>query len=122
MSGIISDDIARLLARPPSLWEPLRGASLFISGGTGFFGIWLLEAILAANRERSLDCRVAVLSRDPARFAGKAPHLAADPADRTPHILHQEVQRQRARVERVPAREVRRVRAGPMRRGPVVDI
>jgi nucleoside-diphosphate-sugar epimerase len=80
MSGIISDDIARLLARTPSLWEPLRGASLFISGGTGFFGIWLLEAILAANRERSLDCRVAVLSRDPARFAGKAPHLAADPA------------------------------------------
>jgi dTDP-glucose 4,6-dehydratase len=80
MSTIIAADIARLLARTPSLWEPLRGASLFISGGTGFFGVWLLEAILAANRERSLGCRVAVLSRDPARFAGKAPHLAADPA------------------------------------------
>lgn len=80
MSGIISDDIARLLARTPSLWEPLRGASLFISGGTGFFGIWLLEAALAANRERSLGCRITVLSRDPARFAAKAPHLAADPA------------------------------------------
>jgi nucleoside-diphosphate-sugar epimerase len=80
MSGIISDDIARLLARTPSLWEPFRNASLFISGGTGFFGIWLLEAILAANRERSLGCGVMVLSRDPARFAGKAPHLAADPA------------------------------------------
>ena len=80
MSTIIAADIARLLARTPLLWEPLRGASLFISGGTGFFGVWLLEAILAANRERSLGCRVAVLSRDPARFAGKAPHLAADPA------------------------------------------
>jgi nucleoside-diphosphate-sugar epimerase len=80
MGGIISADIARLHARTPSLWEPLRGASLFISGGTGFFGIWLLEAILAANRERSLGCRVMVLSRDPARFAAKAPHLAADPA------------------------------------------
>ena len=80
MTTIIAADIARLLARTPSLWEPLRGASLFISGGTGFFGVWLLEAILAANRERSLGCRVAVLSRDSARFAGKAPHLAADPA------------------------------------------
>jgi len=80
MSGIISDDIARLLARTPSLWEPLRGASLFISGGTGFFGIWLLEAVVAANRELSLGCRIMVLSRDPARFAAKAPHLAADPA------------------------------------------
>ncbi|MEI8229405.1 MAG: NAD-dependent epimerase/dehydratase family protein [Planctomycetota bacterium] len=80
MSTIIAADIARLLVRTPSLWEPLRGASLCISGGTGFFGVWLLEAILAANRERSLGCRVAVLSRDPSRFASKAPHLAADPA------------------------------------------
>jgi hypothetical protein len=52
MTTIIAGDIGRLLARTPSLWEPLRGASLFISGGTGFFGIWLLEAILTANRER----------------------------------------------------------------------
>jgi dTDP-glucose 4,6-dehydratase len=80
MSTIIAADIARLLARTPSLWEPLRGASLFISGGTGFFGIWLLEAILAANRERSLGCRVSVLSRDPSRFAAKAPHLTTDSA------------------------------------------
>jgi dTDP-glucose 4,6-dehydratase len=80
MGTIIAADIARLLARTPSLWEPLRGASLFISGGTGFFGTWLLEAILGANRERSLGCRVSVLSRDPSRFALKAPHLAADPA------------------------------------------
>ena len=80
MSTIIAADITRLLARTPTLWEPLRGTSLFISGGTGFFGVWLLEAILAANRERSLGCRVMVLSRDPARFATKAPHLVADPA------------------------------------------
>jgi len=80
MTTIISADITRLLDRTPSLWQPLRGASLFISGGTGFFGTWLLEAVLAANREQSLGCRVTVLSRDPARFAAKAPHLVADPA------------------------------------------
>ena len=80
MSTIIAADIARLLGRTPTLWESLRGARLFISGGTGFFGIWLLEAILAANRERSLGCSVSVLSRDPSRFAAKAPHLVADPA------------------------------------------
>jgi nucleoside-diphosphate-sugar epimerase len=80
MTTIIATDVERLLARTPSLWEPLRGASLFISGGTGFFGIWLLEAVVAANREQSLGCRITVLSRDPARFAAKAPHLAADPA------------------------------------------
>jgi dTDP-glucose 4,6-dehydratase len=80
MTTLIAADIARLLARTPSLWEPLRGASLFVSGGTGFFGTWLLEAVLAANRAQSLDCRVLLLSRDPARFTAKAPHLARDPA------------------------------------------
>jgi dTDP-glucose 4,6-dehydratase len=80
MSTVIADDIASLLARTPSLWEPLRGASLFVSGGTGFFGIWLLEALRAANREWSLGCSVTIVSRDPRRFAAKAPHLATDPA------------------------------------------
>lgn len=80
MSTIIAEDVARLLACGAGLWNPLRGASLFITGGTGFFGIWLLETLLAANRELSLGMRVAVLSRDPAGFAAKAPHLAVDPA------------------------------------------
>jgi len=80
MTTIIAADIARLIARTQSLWEPLRGASLFVSGGTGFFGTWLLEAVLAANRDQALGCRVLVLSRDPARFTAKAPHLARDPA------------------------------------------
>jgi nucleoside-diphosphate-sugar epimerase len=80
MGTIIAADIARLLDRTPSLWEPLRAASLFISGGTGFFGTWLLETLVAANRRFSLDCRATVLTRDPVRFATKAPHLATDPA------------------------------------------
>ncbi len=80
MSTVIAADIAGLLARTPSLWEPLRNGSLFISGGTGFFGVWLLEAVLAANRQHALGCRVTVLSRDPGSFARKAPHLAADQA------------------------------------------
>ncbi|MFM9194893.1 MAG: NAD-dependent epimerase/dehydratase family protein, partial [Planctomycetia bacterium] len=80
MDQIIAADVDALLDRTPSLWEPLRGASLFISGGTGFFGTWLLETLLAADRRFSLDCRATVLTRDPARFATKAPRLAADPA------------------------------------------
>ncbi|MFM8805602.1 MAG: NAD(P)-dependent oxidoreductase, partial [Planctomycetia bacterium] len=69
MDQIIAADVDALLDRTPSLWEPLRGASVFISGGTGFFGTWLLETLLAADRRFSLDCRATVLTRDPARFA-----------------------------------------------------
>ena len=77
---IIAEDIEQLLARTPGLWPDFRGASIFITGATGFFGIWLLEALLAANRTFSLGCRVTALSRDPSRFVAKAPHLARDPA------------------------------------------
>lgn len=77
---IIAEDIRGVLSRTQSLWPDLRNASLFLTGATGFFGIWLLEMLLAANRELSLGCRVIALSRDPSRFATKAPHLANDPA------------------------------------------
>lgn len=77
---IIAEDIRGVLSRTQSLWPDLKGASVFITGATGFFGIWLLETLLAANRELSLDFRILALSRDPAGFAKKAPHLAHDPA------------------------------------------
>ena len=77
---IIAEDIRSVLSRSPSLWPDLEGASVFITGATGFFGIWLLETLLAANREFSLGLRILALSRDPEGFAKNAPHLAHDPA------------------------------------------
>ena len=80
MHSVVNEDIEQLLARTRSLWPDVCGASIFVTGATGFFGIWLLEALLAANRTFALGCRVMALSRDPSRFAAKAPHLAQDPA------------------------------------------
>lgn len=51
-----------------------------MTGGTGFFGRWLLETFLAANAAHGLRARVVVLTRDPAAFARKAPALASHPA------------------------------------------
>jgi len=73
-------DFALILQRAAHLWPRLRGQSLFITGGTGFFGRWLLESLRLANHAHQLDLRVAVLSRDPARFRQTAPALTADPA------------------------------------------
>lgn len=76
----LAADFELILARGAHLWPCLAGKSLFITGGTGFFGRWLLEALRIANARHALDLRVTVLTRDPAAFGRKAPAILADPA------------------------------------------
>ena len=73
-------DIEDIRVATESLWEEMRGQRLFVTGGTGFFGTWLVESFCHINRELRLDARVTVLSRDPGKFAAKCPHLVSDPA------------------------------------------
>lgn len=56
-------------------WSALRGARIFVTGGTGFFGKWLLELLGAAQHCFGLGAEVVVLSRDPERFLDSMPHL-----------------------------------------------
>jgi dTDP-glucose 4,6-dehydratase len=62
------------------LWEDLRGARIFITGGTGFFGHWLVESFLFANQQLDLKASASVLSREPASAQLAFPHLFSDSA------------------------------------------
>ncbi len=73
-------DLELILQETASLWEEMRNRRIFVTGGTGFFGRWLLESFLYANQVLQLDARATVLSRNPATFASRAPHIATDPA------------------------------------------
>jgi nucleoside-diphosphate-sugar epimerase len=80
MRNPLADELDQVVARTRGLWEELRGARVFVTGGTGFFGCWLLETFLWANDHLRLDASVVVLTRDGSAFARKAPHLACHPA------------------------------------------
>ena len=73
-------DLAEVLRLGRPSFEALRGARLFITGGTGFFGHWLLESLLHADRELGLGVQVTVLTRDESAFRTRSPHIAANPA------------------------------------------
>ncbi|MEI8233745.1 MAG: NAD-dependent epimerase/dehydratase family protein [Verrucomicrobiota bacterium] len=76
----LAGDLNHILEHTGGLWEELRGKRIFITGGTGFFGCWLLESFLWANARLGLEAEAVVLSRDPEAFAQKVPHLARHPA------------------------------------------
>ena len=57
-------DLEHMLAHTRGIWDEFSGASIFITGGTGFFGKWLIESFTAANHRHGLNARAVVLTRD----------------------------------------------------------
>jgi len=58
------------------VWRDLKGARLFVTGGTGLIGRWMLESLRLADQRLNLGVEATVLTRDPDAFRRKAPHLA----------------------------------------------
>lgn len=71
----ISEDLDFILKKTQKELEQLRGRCIFITGGTGFFGRWILETLVKADREFGLNIKIKVLSRNPDSFIQKVPHL-----------------------------------------------
>lgn len=59
-----------------SSWRALADRHIFITGGTGFVGKWLLATLLDADEAFGLGCRITVLSRDPGAFLRNWPSMA----------------------------------------------
>src|SRR6476659_6063880 len=77
-----SSDLEAIAADLSADWPKLAGKRLFMTGGTGFIGRWMLHALADANRRVSLGVEIDVLTRDPDAFAKREPDLAAAPGFR----------------------------------------
>jgi dTDP-glucose 4,6-dehydratase len=82
MLNPLAQDLDHVLAHTAPVWDELRSAALFLTGGTGFFGCWILESFLWANEKLDLGASATVLTRDPDRFRARVPRLANHPAIR----------------------------------------
>lgn len=75
----LQEDIHNIVHRVDTHWDALKDSHLLMTGCTGFFGKWLIESFLNANRTRDLNARLWLVSRSPERFLATAKHLINHP-------------------------------------------
>ena len=73
MKRIPIEDLEHIFQNTQDLLESFRGKSIFLTGGTGFFGRWLLESFLFVNEKLKLNINITTISRNPDLFLEKYP-------------------------------------------------
>ncbi len=72
---IVGQDVLNIFEMHSQLPEPLRNSHIYITGGTGFLGAWLLELICGLNDEFDFKIKTTVCGRSMDKFSAKHPHL-----------------------------------------------
>jgi len=75
MTGLLTDDLLFIVKSTKDVFRDLNGKRILLTGGTGFFGKWLLETFSAVLKEIPNTMHVYILSRNPEKFKTTCPHL-----------------------------------------------
>lgn len=63
-----TEDLDWIVSNVGDLFLKLKGQRLFITGGTGIIGKWLLESLIYADKRLDLNVDISVLTRNPEKF------------------------------------------------------
>ena len=72
---LVRQDAEAVVGKAVDSLKPLANSHIFISGGTGFLGTWLLELLSVLNTTHHFNIQVSVFSRFPQKFIERLPHL-----------------------------------------------
>lgn len=75
MLEYLEDDLNAVLQSTRLSWDKMKNKTLFVTGGTGFFGIWIQMTFIYINRKLDLNSRIILLTRDKSRFLASYPWL-----------------------------------------------
>lgn len=73
MKRLPVEDLEHIYQNTQDIWESFRGKSIFVTGGTGFFGKWLLESFIYVNEKLALNAKITTLTRNPEAFLMEYP-------------------------------------------------
>ena len=76
--ALVRADAEAVLQGRAEQLAPLRGQHVFVTGGTGILGTWLLELVKVLNEKHGFGTRVTVSSRNPHAWAARWPHLGGE--------------------------------------------
>jgi dTDP-glucose 4,6-dehydratase len=76
-NGLPISDLEEVLADSSESFKTVDGTRLFVTGGTGFCGRWMLESLAFAVEKLGLDVKTTVLTRNPADFLKRNPTFLA---------------------------------------------
>ena len=74
-TDIVSEDVRDVMAGRQHVLEPLRQRHIFVTGGNGFLGTWIVELVAYLNEHHSFGTRVTIYSRQSRSLLVQAPHL-----------------------------------------------
>lgn len=80
---MIQNDLERIADFDPSLWQMLKGKTIFATGCTGFIGAWIIHSFNHLNRHYQLGASLILLTRNKEKFLQSFPGL---PSSITIHL------------------------------------
>ena len=73
MIDYFSKDLEQVLSTTKEIWLNKNNKTIFLTGGTGFFGIWFQMSFIFINRQLNLNSRLIILTRNEKKFLKKHP-------------------------------------------------
>lgn len=70
---ISNNDLDYIYENTKDIWVKFKDKTIFLTGGTGFFGKWLLESFIYVNEKLNLKAKIISLSRNPELFIQEYP-------------------------------------------------
>jgi len=75
MIDSFKEDLNLILDHTTNCWNDFNNKTIFISGGTGFFGIWMQMSFIFINRKLNLNSKIILLTRSKEKFLNIYPWI-----------------------------------------------